>query len=252
MAGTERLAAKDTEWAIVTRIAEDFQLPPCIAKDCYDRLAGYFAEYGQGPVGPGEFCFLAVAADEPAGKPLVACRKVQVQLELTAPEDLAALQEQGLWAMRQCRLVRLARQAQEQGGLLTLEDLAYLTCSSLATVKRDLSEFRKRGEVVPTRGQSRQVAGDVSSRAEVVRLYLWGRTTDEITDLVGSGEEAVRRDLVDFSRVAALHAEGLSTQEIGAATGLPSRLVSEYLGISERARKESPAAPRLNELLEAV
>lgn len=72
--------------------------------------------------------YLANDALEPPGKPIVVvCRKVQVALELAAPDDQRVLGERGLAAMRR---QRLARQAQLQGGLLTVEDVAQVTCSS--------------------------------------------------------------------------------------------------------------------------
>jgi hypothetical protein len=128
-----------------------------LAKAHYEQMARYFVAYGQVPARPGELGYLAVAAEEPAGKPIAACRKLQVRLELAALQDVGVLRGKGLAAMRQGRLARLTRQARVQGALLTVEDLAYLTCSSLATVKRDLAALRVRGEAVPTRGQIRDI-----------------------------------------------------------------------------------------------
>src|SRR5215218_3379614 len=128
--GTARLAAKDAESAIVARICEDFNLTPVLARAHYEQMARYFSDFGHVALQPGELCYLVVAAEEPPGKPIIACRKVQVSLELATPEDHGVLRGEGLAAMRQQRLARLARQAQVQGGLLTVEDLAYLTCSS--------------------------------------------------------------------------------------------------------------------------
>jgi hypothetical protein len=89
--GTARLAAKDAESAIIARIGEDFNLTPVLARAHYEQMARYFSEYGAVPARPGELCYLAVDAEEPPGKAIVLCRKVQVRLELTAPEDLEAL-----------------------------------------------------------------------------------------------------------------------------------------------------------------
>jgi hypothetical protein len=155
--GTDRLAAKDAESAIVARICEDFNMTPLLARAHYEQMARYFSDFGHMALQPGELCYLAVASDEPAGKPIIACRKVQVALELATGEDREVLRGKGLAAMRQARLARLARQAQVQGGLLTVEDLAYLTCSSTATVKRDLAACRSDGVAVPTRGQIRDI-----------------------------------------------------------------------------------------------
>jgi hypothetical protein len=250
--GTSRLATKDAEQAIVARISEDFNLTPVLARAHYEQMARYFADTGLLPSEPGELCYLAVAAEEPPGKPLAACRKRSIRLQLTAQRDLDALRKRGLAAMRQQRLVRLARQARVQRALLTIEDLAYLTCSSIATVKRDLDAARAAGEMVPTRGQIRDIGPSVSHKAKVVQLYLWGHQFTEIEQRSAHSEGSIKRYLKDFRQVAALYARGASTKEIRAATGRSARLIAEYIGIYERARREFPAAPRLYELLDPV
>jgi hypothetical protein len=249
--GTARLAAKDAESAIVARICEDFNLTPVLARAHYEQMARYFADFGDMAVHPGELCYLAVASEEPPGKPIIACRKVQVALELASVEDREVLRDKGLAAMRQGRLARLARQAQVQGGLLTVEDLAYLTCSSTATVKRDVAACRAQEVAVPTRGQIRDIGPGVSHKARVVQLYLWGLQFTEIERRTRHSEDAIRRYLVDFRQIAALYARGASIPEIRAATGRSAGVIGEYIGIYERARREFPAAPRLRELLDA-
>jgi len=249
--GTARLAAKDAESAIVARICEDFNLTLVLARAHYEQMARYFADYGQAPAQPGELCYLAVDAEEPPGKPIAACRKVQVHLELAAPLDRAVLAAHGLAAMRQRRLARLARQARVQGALLTVEDLAWLTCSSPATVKRDLAELRRRDEAVPTRGQIRDIGPGVSHKAKVVQLYLWGLQFTDIERRTAHSEGSIRRYLADFRQIAALYARGATIAEIRAATGRSAALISEYIGLYERARREFPAAPRLYDLLDA-
>jgi Protein of unknown function (DUF1670) len=250
--GTARLAAKDAESAIVARICEDFNLTPVLARAHYEQMARYFAEFGRMALQPGELCYLAVASDEPPGKPIVACRKVQVSLELATPEDHEVLRVEGLAVMRRQRLARLARQAQVQGGLLTVEDLAYLTCSSTATVKRDLAECRAQEVAVPTRGQIRDIGPGVSHKAQVVQLYLWGLQFTEIERRTRHSEGSIRRYLLDFRQIAALYARGASIPEIRAATSRSAAVIGEYIGIYERARREFPAAPRLHELLDVA
>ncbi|MGH2603545.1 MAG: DUF1670 domain-containing protein [Dehalococcoidia bacterium] len=250
--GTARLAAKDAESAIVTRICEDFNLTPVLARAHYEQMARYFADYGHMALRPGELCYLAVASAEPPGKPIIACRKVQVALELATPEDQEVLRSHGLAAMRQHRLARMARQAQVQGGLLTVEDLAYLTCSSTATVKRDLAECRADGVAVPTRGQIRDIGPGVSHKSTVVQQYLWGMQFTDIQARTRHSEASIRRYLGDFRQIAALYARGASIPEIRAASGRSARVIGEYIAIYERARREFPAAPRLHDLLDPV
>src|SRR5215216_7196748 len=102
--GTARLAAKDAGSAIVARICEDFNMTPVLARAHYEQMARYFADFGHMALHPGELCYLAVASEEPPGKPIIACRKVQVSLALAAPADQEILRSKGLGAMRQARL----------------------------------------------------------------------------------------------------------------------------------------------------
>ncbi len=247
--GTARLAAKDAESAIVARICEDFNLTPVLARAHYEQMARYFADYGHMAIQPGELCYLAVASSEPPGKPIAACRKVQVSVELATSEDRETLRTKGLAAMRRGRLARLARQAQVQGGLLTVEDLAYLTCSSTATVKRDLAACRAAGTAVPTRGQIRDIGPGVSHKSQIVQLYLGGMQFSDIEMRTRHSEDAIRRYLADFRQIAALYARGASIPEIRAATTRSPSLIAEYIGLYERARREFPSAPRLHDLL---
>jgi Protein of unknown function (DUF1670) len=247
--GTERLAAKDAESAIVARICDDFNLTPVLAKAHYEQMARYFADYGQVPAQPGELCYLALAVDEPAGKPVAMCRKVEVRLELSTAQDIDVLRINGLAALRRRRISRLARQARVQGALLTVEDLGYLLTSSPATIKRDLAVLRDEGEWVPTRGQVRDIGPSLSHKATVVQLYLWGLQFTDIELRTHHSEGSIRRYLQDFRQIAALHARNVSVNEIRAATGRSARLIAEYIAIYERARREFPSAPRLYDLV---
>ncbi len=102
-----------------------------------------------------------------------------------------------------------------QGGLLTVEDLAYLTCSSTATVRRDLAACRRDGMVVPTRGQIRDIGPGVSHKAQVVRLYRWGLQFTEIERRTRHSEDSIRRYLGDFRQIAALYARGGRSRRSG-------------------------------------
>ena len=202
------------------------------------------------PPAPGELCYLATDENEPPGKPIAACKKVTVRLELATREDRELLGTKGLAFMRRNRLARLARQARVQGGLLTVEDLAYLTCSSPATVKRDLAACRAEEIAVPTRGQIKDIGPGLTHKAKIIQLYLWGLQFTDIESRTQHSEGSIRRYLADFRQVAALHIRGATVPEIRAATGRSASLIVEYIGIYERARQEFPSAPRLSDLLD--
>ena len=89
---------------------------------------------------PGKITLIAVAADEPAGKPVADCKKQTVCLTLHRGKiDDLLFQQHGPAAFRQARILDLCQQALSQGALLTAEDLAYrVFFVTPRTISRDL------------------------------------------------------------------------------------------------------------------
>ena len=88
-------------------------------------------------------------ADAPTGRPLGDDEWVEITWTLVAPEDEAI---SGKVARRQHRLLRLLREAEEQGAAPTVDDLASALKVGRATIKRDLAAMRETGQTVRTRG----------------------------------------------------------------------------------------------------
>ena len=105
---------------------------------------------------------------------------------------------------------------------------------------------------MPTRGQIRDIGPGLSHKAQVVQLYLWGLQFTEIESRTRHSEVAIQRYLADFRQIAALYARGPRSPRSGrpAASGKSARVIAEYVAIYERARREFPAAPRLQDLLD--
>jgi DNA-binding SARP family transcriptional activator/Tfp pilus assembly protein PilF/DNA-binding transcriptional ArsR family regulator len=88
-------------------------------------------------------------AGAPTGRPLTEDEFVEVTWTLTAPEDDEI---QGKAKRRRHRILRLLREAGEQGAEPTVEDLAGALEVSARTIKRDLAALRAAGHTVTTRG----------------------------------------------------------------------------------------------------
>jgi hypothetical protein len=101
---------------------------------------------------------LVAAAQEPPGKNTEQCQKVTVLLTLDTKDDATLCARQGVTGLRRSRILRLATEARDQGGLLRYEDLAYrlLNCG-VRTIVRDVAALRRRGLEVPTRGQQQDI-----------------------------------------------------------------------------------------------
>lgn len=98
---------------------------------------------------PGCATFRLPRADAPTGRPLRDDEWVEVTWTVEAPEDETIPRKT---ARRQHRLLRLLREAAEQGAAPTVDHLAEALGVSRATIKRDLAALRQAGHEVRTRG----------------------------------------------------------------------------------------------------
>jgi hypothetical protein len=188
--------------------------------------------------------FLAISGDTPPGRRIADSKRVPINLTVDSSDDLVALRY-GVPALRRSKIQRLTQEAQEQGALLTQEDLARLLCASRSTVKRDIAHLRAEGIDIPTRGQVKDIGKGVSHKARIVGDWLAGYTFSEIQQRRRHSIHSIERYCSDFQRVARLHARGLSVAEMRIGTGLSERLIKEYLTIYETEGKENEQIKQL-------
>ncbi len=239
-----RLQAKSPEEAIIEQIGRDFNLAPFMARTQFEQMRRYFERYLGLERDVGQMTFLAISGDTPPGRPVAESERVPINLTVDCPDDLGALRH-GVAALRQSKIQRLTEEAQEQGALLTQEDLARLLCTSCSTIKRDIAQLRAAGVDVPTRGQMKDIGKGVSHKTRIIGDWLAGYTFSEIEQRRQHSLHAIERYCADFQRVARLHARGLSIAEIRISTGLSERLVGEYLDLCDVAGEENERLQRL-------
>jgi biotin operon repressor len=226
----ERLQAKSPEEAIIEQISRDFNLAPFMARTQFEQMRKYFEQYFELARDVGQMTFLALSGDNPPGRPIKECKREAVILTLDSPDDLEALRD-GIAALRRSKIQRLTREAQEQGALLTQEDLARLLCASRSTVKRDIAQLRAEGIDVPTRGQVKDIGKGISHKGQIVRDWLAGYTFSQIKQRRWHSTHSIERYCLDFQRVIRLHGRGLKLADIRVSTGLSERLIKEYLAL---------------------
>src|SRR5438270_5444445 len=180
-----RLDAKTLDSMFCRRIEEGANCSPFVSQAILTTVKDVFPIGRDDPehqLGLGQIKLLVVAATEPAGKSLEQCQKVTVLLTLDAgPEDFQVRLAQGVEGLRRGRILRVAAEAREQGGLLSYEDLAFrLFNCGLRTIVRDVQALRRRDIAVPTRGQQQDIGPGLTHRVQAVRLYLAGLEANEI------------------------------------------------------------------------
>lgn len=232
---SKRLQSKSVKNSIVNKIASDFNLTPILAEAYFNQVKDYFITHADINLSAGQVHYLAVDDREPAGKPVAMCRKISIALTLHNPdEDLDVYKHKGLAGLRRHRLLRLTKQAIEQGALLSYEDIAFLLTSSVVTIKRDMANLRRQGLSIPTRGWRHDMGRGTSHKSHILELYLQGYQFSDIEKRTHHSENAVKRYIQDFSKIVLLHLKKFSIDQIRISTGFSNRLIGEYILIYKK------------------
>jgi hypothetical protein len=243
-----RLEQKATREAIIGRIADDLHLAPFLARAYFEQMVVYFQQYAGHVLEENQVRYCAIAAGEPAGRQLAQSQRLPVQLTLVDSADLARACDTVV-ALRRQRIARLCREAQEQGALLTQEDLALVLTTSVRTIRRDLRALRDQGLAVATRGQQRDIGPGISHRTQIVRAYLLGEALGDISLRMRHGVDSMERYLRHFRQVALMTREGLDAGLIHRACRLSLSLVAQYQALLAEADATPDMQPRLRDLL---
>lgn len=250
----ERLREKTIERQFLYELERDFELAPAMSRAVLEAAKQVLLPMLlDGGVGEGQMRATVVGVEEPAGKPLGAMKKVGVVLTVDSGiEDLDVGARFGPMRLRRVRLVRMAEEAVDQGGVLTQEDLARLLQTDVRTIRRDVAALRSSGDWVPTRGMIKQVGRGQSHKAKIVEMYLKGMTYSEIIRRARHSASAIKRYVESFGRVVVLWEKGVrEASEIGYVLGVSERLAREYLEL--RSRYDRPGyEERLEEIVRQV
>jgi hypothetical protein len=252
-----RLDAKTLDSMFCRRIEEGANCSPFVSQAILTTVKDVFPIGRDDPehqLGLGQIKLLAVAATEPAGKSLEQCQKVTVLLTLDAgPEDLQVRLAQGVEGLRRGRILRVAAEAREQGGLLSYEDLAFrLFNCGLRTIVRDVQALRRRDIAVPTRGQQQDIGPGQTHRVQAVRLYIQGLEPNEIARRLYHTIGCIENYVTTFARVVFLANKGYSDDEIAFVMRRSSPLVAAYRKLHGDYQAKPTARRRLGEILARV
>ena len=131
------------------RLENEVGLNPVQSKVTIDIFAQHLSNYCSDRRPPGEIIHTVVSMDEPPGKPIKHCKVVPVRLTSFHEEDPNIIREEGTVEARAIRLLRFCREAYEQKALLSHEDLSFLLCIDLSTVRDLVKRLRNDDLFVP-------------------------------------------------------------------------------------------------------
>jgi hypothetical protein len=253
----QRADAKTLDNLFRRRIEAGAKCPPFVSQAILQTAKEVFPLDPQqidSQLGLGQIKLLVVAAQEPAGKALNDCQKVTVRLTLDASqEDFEVRAQRGVVGLRRARLLRLACEAREQGGLLSHEDLGYrlLNCG-LRTIVRDIQVLRRAGVAVPTRGQQQDIGPGLTHRAQAVRFYLQGLEPNEVALRLYHTLGSIENYLTTFARVVFLAHKGYGDDEIAFIIQRSSVLVAAYRQLLADFEGKRSAQARLRQICDRV
>lgn len=179
----------------------------------------------------GDVVYWAVSSNEPAGKPLEACRLVPVTLSLYDNRDVPAPDVDRdinrLSDIKFQKILRYATQAKHSGGYLTYADLGYLLGIHPEAISRLVRANPK--VAVPLRGVECDIGRGITHRRKIIRLYLEMHTETEIVARTGHSYEAIENYIKEFAAVLVLAERGLSVPLIRRVTWRSVKLIRTYL-----------------------
>jgi hypothetical protein len=132
-------------------------------------------------------------------------------------------------ALRRHRMQRMAVEAFQQGGLLTLEDLAnrLFNCGQ-RTLSRDLEALRREGVVLPLRSTIKDMGRSICHRSVIVEQWLQGKEYSEIARNTHHSVPSVENYISKFKRVVALLENGHEVNTIAFLVKVSASLVGSY------------------------
>jgi hypothetical protein len=196
---------------------------------------------------PGSFTALAVSKEAVPGPyplRLEETPHVPIQLRLTTEDERHRLAEGELRVteLRRERAIRFFFEAEKQGGLLTLADVAWFVGAGIHSVSSWVRAHQATtGEIVPTRGTLHDIGRGTTHKRLIVRLYLQGKLPSEIARTTKHALKNVDRYIGGFERVRLL-ARDHPKEQIPALAGMSASLVNEYLTLIEDFTDEQPSA----------
>ena len=235
-----RLAQKQLDQQFIHEIIHGLQCSPFEASAILDTVYEVYSPYFETRAGlkPGQILFQVVSMDAAANTPLSESKQITVTLTLDAgAEDLEIRKGAGVAALRQHRMQRMCTEAFQQGGLLTLEDLAnrLFNCGQ-RTLSRDLEALRRKGIVLPLRSTIKDMGRSISHQAIIVEQWLKGKEYSEIASHTHHSIPSVQNYVSKFKRVVALAKEGYDIHSIAFLVKLSAPLVASYYNVYQQAK----------------
>lgn len=244
----ERQRHKSSEGEFIFELRNNYELSPRMSESILESAKRCLIR--ENILKEGEIEVSVISVEERSGKTIEGLQKKRVRLTIdNGTEDYEVLRNSGRINLRRVRIQRITEEAVEQGGVLSQEDLSkYLSCG-VRTIKRDISEIKKSGVDIITRGVLHNIGRGQTHKVQIIGMYLDGKTFSEIRLRTHHSVGAIKRYLGDFIRVMMSIYHGLAETMISSVSGLSENLVKQYSELIRQSWKDKIRRARLKELI---
>jgi hypothetical protein len=187
----------------------------------------------------GQVLWAGVSVQDPPGrnKRIENTDLKPVTLDLVTKQDVteAIAGRQGRQTQRN-RIIRLFRQAYEQGALLSYPDVSLLLDLSSSTIGREVLAYEKEtGSVVPRRGTIHDMGPSVSHKSQICyKRLVEKKPTSQVARETSHDPQEVEYYVQCCRRIQLCMDSGMTTEEIALATGHAKFTVQEYQRLIEK------------------
>ncbi len=228
----ERLAQKQLNQQFLQEIIRGLNCSSFEAHGVLEAVYKIYAPYFEttGHLKPGQILFQVISIDARSSTHVKDSQQTTVTLTLDAgEEDLEIRKTKGVIALRRHRIQRVCVEAFQQGGLLTVEDLAnrLFNCGE-RTICRDLQYFRNNDISLPLRSSIKDMGRATSHRTLIVKEWLKGKEYTEISRDTSHSIAAIKNYISKFKRAVALAEEGFDIHTIAFLAKLSPVVVESY------------------------
>ncbi len=226
-----RLKAKSIDAQFTNEMVTGLNCSPFEAEAIVEKVHEIYSpllETIQG-LKPGQIQVAVIDASVTPNVPLAKAKQRLVTLTLHAgEEDIETRKKGSVPALRQKRLCRMCQEAFQQGGLLTLEDLANLFNCGVRTLVNDLAALRKKNIVPPLRSTTKDMGRAITHRRLIITLWLQGFEYSEIASKASHSVDSVANYVDKFKRCAALFASGFDVHTVALMVKLSTPLTEQF------------------------
>jgi Protein of unknown function (DUF1670) len=161
---------------------------------------------------------------------------IPIVLDVVTAEDITQSKAGRHRQVRRARIVRLFRQAHEQGAVLSQADVSLLTYVHSNTISSYVRKHEQEtGETVPRRGTIHDLGRSVTHKAIICyKSVVEHKPTSQVAQETFHSPEAVERYVDCFRRVQLCRDNGMSLEDIARATGHSLPLVREYVNLMDK------------------